>query len=143
MRTAALFWPLLLFGACHQPAVGPDTQQVPGQTVILAPGQEVRVGSLLRIWFGEVLSDSRCPTDVVCVWAGNAEVQIGLALGTGPTHRFVLNTTLEPASADFGGYRVTLLALTPAPVSTRRIDPAEYRAHLRVDSIPDPSGDPR
>ncbi|MDH3495855.1 MAG: hypothetical protein OER21_03770 [Gemmatimonadota bacterium] len=142
MKTAAVLWPLLIFGACQQPAVGPDTQQVSGETVVLAPGQEVRVGGLLHVWFGEVLSDSRCPTDVVCVWAGNAEVQIGLALGTGPTHPFRLNTTLQPASADFGGYRVTLVALTPAPVSTRLIDPAEYRAHLKVETIPDPSSDP-
>jgi hypothetical protein len=135
MRFAAAVLSLLVLVACRTPVSdtgGLDANQVRGDTLVLAPGQEVRVGAAFRVAFLEVSSDSRCPTDVVCIWAGNATVEIGLAVGMGPTYPFTLNTLLDPRSVDFSGYRVTLVDLTPYPVSTRRIPPDEYRAHLWV-----------
>jgi hypothetical protein len=138
MKPAVILVAMLAVAGCRSEPVGagsPHPGQALGETLVLTPGQEVRAGGILRLGFHQVLGDSRCPTDVVCVWAGNAEVQIGLALGMAPTHPFVLNTIDHPAAVEFGGYRVTLLNLTPYPRSPLRIDPADYRAHLRVDAI--------
>jgi hypothetical protein len=136
MRFVAISLALLALAACRaavDPAGTPNASAVTGDTLVLAPGQEAQVGAVFGVAFLEVSSDSRCPTDVVCVWAGNAAVEIGLRLGMGPTHPFTLNTLSYPsASVDFGGYRVTLVDLTPHPVSTRHIQPDEYRAHLLV-----------
>lgn len=111
----------------------PSTQQLPVDSIALAPGQRVSVQGL-RLTFLTVSEDSRCPIDVDCVWIGNAAVEIGLALGTGPSHRFVLNTSELRPAAEHGGYRVTLLSLEPAPVSTVRITPEAYRASFRVEA---------
>jgi hypothetical protein len=142
MRLTAIAFSLAALAACRaavDAAGTPDVSQVTNDTLVLAPGQEVRVGEIFRVAFLEVSSDSRCPSDVLCVWAGNATVEIGLAVGMGPTRPFTLNTLLDPTSVDFSGYRVTLVDLTPYPVSTRRIPPDEYRAHLLVNAIGDGS----
>jgi hypothetical protein len=103
-------------------------------TFALAVGQEARLG-ILRLAFTGVTEDSRCPSDVVCVWAGNAAVEIGVSFGMGPTIRYVLNTTVDPKSVDVGGYRITLVALQPYPVSTGPIPPASYLATFRLQRL--------
>lgn len=115
----------------------PESASVTGTEFVLKYGEEkVLDGTVVRLNFGDVLEDSRCPKDVTCVWAGNATVLVGIAAGSGPTHALELNTTLEPHSRDRLGVRVTLLAVTPEPESDRSIPDEEYRVRLRVEPLP-------
>jgi hypothetical protein len=91
------------------------------------------VGDVFRLSFVEVREDSRCPSDVECISAGNAVVRLGLALGMGPTAPYDLNTTVEPRSVIYSIYRVTLVTLTPAPLSNTTIPAGAYRVTLRVE----------
>jgi len=105
-------------------------------TLALRVGEEVRApDSVMRISFLGVSGDSRCPTDVQCVWAGDAAVEIGVAFGTGPTVPYMLHTTLFPRWVDQGGYRITLRGLRPAPVSTSQIPQSQYVAELTLERI--------
>jgi hypothetical protein len=113
-----------------------DADAVGPLEVTLGFGKEVAVDGIFRVGFFQLVEDSRCPTDVVCVWEGNAAVGVGLTLGTGPTYPFTLNTTLEPGAVEHGGWRVTLVDVLPAPVSTQPIPPQAYRARLRIQRIP-------
>jgi hypothetical protein len=104
--------------------------------VTLAYGDEVAVaGSVVRVAFGQVLSDSRCPIDVVCVWEGNAEVEIGIRVGMGPTVPLRLNTSREPRFVDWQGIRITLLQLMPAAHSGTVLHPEDYSVHLRLEPL--------
>ncbi len=104
--------------------------------VVLRYGEEVRVdGSVFSVAFGQVLSDSRCPTDVTCVWAGNAEVEVGIRAGMGPTLPLHLNTTLDPRSADGLGFRITLLELKPSPRAGKKIKAEDYSVRLKVEAL--------
>jgi len=84
----ALFAALLvaaLVGACQQPAVatsapaptepGPATES---GLLVLGVGQSAEIGPATTLRFNRIVSDSRCPADVQCVWAG--EVRIALTL---------------------------------------------------------------
>ncbi len=90
---------------------------------------------MIRLGFGEVLEDSRCPVDVTCVWEGNGKVVIGIAAGMGPTHALILNTSLDPRAVVWNGIRVTLLELTPAPHAGTDIPPEDYAVRLRLEPI--------
>ena len=46
-------------------------------SVELKTGEEAIIGGLV-IKFKEVLSDSRCPKEVTCIWAGEAKVLVAL-----------------------------------------------------------------
>ena len=102
--------------------------------IVLRLGEDIRLeGSVLRLSFGEVQEDSRCPVDVTCVWEGNGKVAVGIAAGMGPTHALILNTSVEPRSVVWSGIQVTLLELTPAPHSEAEIPPEDYRVKLRLE----------
>jgi hypothetical protein len=88
----------------------------------------------LAITIDSVLSDSRCPQDVVCVWEGNAAVRF-LFTNNGKESKFVLNThggenyTRETI---IDGYFIQLVGLHPYPVSTKEISNDEYIAELVI-----------
>jgi hypothetical protein len=69
-----------------------------------------------------VISDSRCPLDVTCVWAGTVEVKATMKSGLGTSEQiFTLN---EPVTTE--AEEVTLLRVDPAPKAGVEIKPAEY-----------------
>ena len=119
------------------PAGDVNSSVLEGPIELVIPyGHEVAVnGSVVRLAFGQVLSDSRCPVDVNCVWAGNAEVELGIRAGMGPTIPLRLNTTLDPRSAEQLGLRVTLLELKPAPRAGKTIKPEDYSVRVRVEAL--------
>ncbi len=121
-RSVALALALLCCGSS-------PTEVAVGQEFVLAPGDTAVVsGGGPRIRFEKVLQDSRCPSDVVCVRAG--EVIVELTIGDGSTE----TVSLQPGqSAVRGRYTVILVAVDPYPKSTQRIEPSQYRATLRVE----------
>ena len=105
-----------------------------GQTFDLKPGQTARVGNDgLLVGFRGVASDSRCAADVQCVWAGDAEARIPVTVGNADWTTLTLHTTLDPKSATFRSWRVTLVELKPQPRSTSKIGNENYIATLRVE----------
>src|SRR5205085_7430920 len=65
---------VLLFVLLAAGAVAAQTARI-GHEFELKAGRVVTLdGGHLRIRFARVESDSRCPVDVECVWAGNAEL---------------------------------------------------------------------
>ncbi len=104
-----------------------------GQPFDLKQGTSATIaGEGLTVSFVSVPSDSRCPSDVNCFWEGNAEVQLTLSKPGYPTTTVVLNTTLEPKSASYAGYTVSLQGLAPYPKSTGTIDQSDYVTTLVV-----------
>lgn len=86
----------------------------------------------LSIEFVSVLEDSRCPTDVKCVWAGNAKVQIKVGKGKMAAQVFELNTGLEPNFITYQGYKIELTNLTPELKSDVDKETVKYSASFMV-----------
>jgi hypothetical protein len=74
------------------------------------------------------VSDSRCPKDVQCIWAGKVEViaQIVSAMGTS-TNTFEIGTTITTE-----GESVTLLDVAPYPNAGVARNPSEYRITFEI-----------
>ena len=47
----------------------------------LRAGQSAVVPGGLKVTFDRVVSDSRCPIDAICVWAGEAVIALKLSRG--------------------------------------------------------------
>jgi hypothetical protein len=142
MRSYAWVGVILLFaGACSGAPTEDDTELPAatveardGQTFRLSPGGMARVGrDGLLISFRGVTADSRCASDVVCVWEGDASARVHVAIGRMAWTPFDLHTSLEPRAVQFQGRTITLVAVEPQPRSDERIDPAHYIITLRVD----------
>lgn len=108
-----------------------------GREFKLKVGQVVTLGGGgLRVRFVRVSSDSRCPVDVDCVWAGNAELlfEVGGSRWKG-RRTLSLNTNAapeRPGAGEYGRYTLKLVGLAPQKRSGREIRPGQYTATLLV-----------
>jgi hypothetical protein len=115
---------------CGDPSGVTDTE------VRVGTGETASIGDEdLTVTFLEVTEDSRCPSDALCVRAGQATVLVrfekdgqnlgeySLSLGEGRE---------DETAATVEGYTVKLVRLDPYPVSTSTIQPNEYVAYLAV-----------
>lgn len=120
--------------ACAPALATPAAPQAPdSQQIVLAPKESARIdGTSLSITLEEVVDDSRCPTDVTCVWAGDVAVHIRVDDGKAPAHVATLRLNTGEKETVHGDRRITLTAVNPYPESTRKIDPASYRATFSV-----------
>jgi hypothetical protein len=125
--------------ACQSTAGPPDAlteelvQAELAQTFTLSPGQVARIGrDGPYLGFRRVSSDSRCPMDVVCVWMGDAVVQVEVGLTQGSWTHGELHTDPQQPPLDAGGYRIRLTELQPYPRSSETTDAGRYRATFEV-----------
>ena len=134
---AALTVAALGCSSSTEPQLDTSASLVPATTEItLKYGEDRRLdNSVLRLSFGRVVEDSRCPAGVYCIWAGNAVVEIGIAAGSGPTVPLQINATMDPRYADWNGIRVTVLELDPLPRAGVTLRPEDYSVKLRLESI--------
>jgi hypothetical protein len=103
------------------------------ETFKLQSGQVAALnGGNFLVAFSSVRSDSRCPSNVTCVWAGNADLTVGVASEGGKWSWSVLNTTVEPRSLVANGYRIDLVGLEPNPVAGSSIPASAYIAQFRI-----------
>lgn len=126
MRTLGSY--LLLVSACTTPSssvpLEGDFELAPGQTVTIA-------GTGHTVTFESVAEDSRCPTGVTCVWAGNARVSLRLGVA-GRDTTVALNTGIEPRTTRIGDVTLELKAVTPFPQAGTSTPAESYRVTLRA-----------
>jgi len=106
----------------------------PGEEFSLSIGQSATIkGQSLRITFEDVIEDSRCPSDVTCIWAGRVSCIIKLADGSAP-YRMVLTESGLTDQYTSETYREYQLAfhVRPYPEAGQSIRRDEYRLQLIV-----------
>ena len=107
----------------------------PGVAFSLHVGETAVVsGTGSRITFKEVTQESRCPTSVTCVWAGDASIDVSVSPDQGAAESRVL--TLAPSSneARIGDVVIRFVALAPYPSVPGPIAPRRYVAELLIRS---------
>ncbi|HEX9106909.1 MAG TPA: hypothetical protein VF832_06770, partial [Longimicrobiales bacterium] len=100
------------------------------------PGERVQIGGgVAAVRFVAVPQDSRCPSDVVCVWAGDATARLDLIVA-GDSAQTDLHTNAQAGSTrvEAHGYVLELTGLDPQPRSGSSIPPAQYAATLRLNA---------
>jgi len=93
---------------------------------------QVAILNELKIRPIEVVEDSRCPTQVQCVWAGRLVVRARM---NGPGWTQIRDFELGVAQA-VDQYRVTLIAAEPQKFAPGEIDPRAYHFTFGLQSGP-------
>ena len=85
----------------------------------------------IKLKFVDVLEDSRCPSDVDCVWEGTVSLSINIQYKSQNLGDYILNSS-NLHKASFMGYYVKLKTLEPYPISTETIPKTSYNATFKV-----------
>jgi hypothetical protein len=125
-------------------AIGSTLACSPVETAITAqPGIEFAIplgktaivsGTDVRITFSAVREDSRCPTDVTCVWAGDAKIALVISRAASAEEGRIISLSPPNNESVSNNLRIRFVALAPAP---RQADhnPRPYVAQLVVAPI--------
>lgn len=87
----------------------------------------------LAMSFLNVLEDSRCPSDVTCIWQGKTSLSFNMSQDL--KTEIILDTYEQNNSTVFGKYEVELIDVKPYPISTATINNEDYTAVLRISKI--------
>lgn len=100
-------------------------------------GEAVIAGAEVRVRFDRVTDDSRCPADVVCVWAGMFAMALVVTSMEGVTlveTEIILDTL--GGEGTVAGLHFTLLRVKPARyASVGSAEPLPYAVLLRADRV--------
>ena len=113
-------------------AVGATAEPELGRPFDMKPTEVVTVQGL-RITFEGVFEDSRCPTGVQCVWAGDAAATFTLEKPPSPAQQRTLHTNGRfERQASVDAFVVRLEDVKPYPKEAAATSPGDYRATLIV-----------
>jgi hypothetical protein len=82
------------------------------------------------------LTDSRCPSDVTCIWQGPAKILININKNRQSLGNFSLilnDKNLETRSFDH--YSIRLIEVNPYPISTKKIQLSDYDVTLKLSIL--------
>jgi hypothetical protein len=132
MRVAVLLFCLVALTRCDEAGPAGPTVSL-NQQVTLARGEVgVIAGTGVRLQLVDVAGDSRCPSDALCIQAGDAVVHIR-SIEDGDIADYELHAADASRSAvTQRGLRIALIQLQPYPTSSRTIAPDDYRATIVV-----------
>ncbi len=136
------FWTAFYFGMEYQkisdkfggiyyiPAGGSNPENQPDSgNLTLKVGQDKNLGNF-KVILQSVVSDSRCPEDVICIWAGEVSVRVMLSYdGKSVTKEMKLGGIGEV----FEGFQVYVTKVTPATNSKKPIKSGDYEVTFHIE----------
>ncbi|HNP17920.1 MAG TPA: hypothetical protein PKL31_05760 [Fulvivirga sp.] len=139
MKTSAIFLlTLVLLTACNDDSYSPEVFSVKvNQEFTMRYNDEVRLdGEDFSIKFSKVPSDSRCPSDAMCIWEGQFIAQfICPACDTNPFQLTSRANRDELAIYRDSSFEVILLNVNPYPKTDFQIDLEKYQLTLIIKRI--------
>ena len=122
-----------VFSMCEKDEITRSTDSLPlNQEVVIENGKTLQnLTEDISITMVSVVEDSRCPTEVDCVWEGDANVRFSFKTGAN-AHEINLHTTLNPKDTTIGKFNISLQRLDPHPANTDAIPQNAYKATIVV-----------
>lgn len=144
-RASILILPLILILGCSEskntlpePETNP-THKLDAQ-IRLMINQNLTIESEgLSVKLLKITEDSRCPSDVTCIWAGQVGVLIdvsqnGKDLGN---INLILGPDKKLAEKKINGYLIRLVEVSPFPISTKKIETSDYVITITISKYID------
>ena len=80
------------------------------------------------------ITDSRCPSDVTCVWQGQAKILVNVVKNGQDSGNFTLTTLNDKKQTvpSFDQYYIELMKVDPYPISGKKIQLSDYVITLKL-----------
>lgn len=97
----------------------------------------LRIGNELllddsSVKFIRVISDSRCPKSVKCIWQGEVKVLLGVYTNQHYFEKVIVISSRVVNIVEIGDLEISILDLSPYPLKPVSINPKEYCLELSV-----------
>lgn len=92
----------------------------------------------ISVHFAQVVEDSRCPTDVICVWEGQVTVKLAVSVAENKKDISLISREgdyLDLARDTFENYIFILEAVHPYPQTTAEVAHQDYTVEMRVEEL--------
>lgn len=82
----------------------------------------------IQVKFLNVTADSRCPSDVTCIWQGETKVLVNVMYNNTTNENFILttNSAVQNSSKIVGDYVIRVSQIDPYPLSGKKISLSDY-----------------
>lgn len=114
-----------------------DSEGRPDQVGLNKCQNRVVRGQNLTVCFKELLTDSRCPANAMCIWQGVAISVFTVSVGN-DNHQITLGTQTIPSMCSkdtiVSGYKVEFLDLSPYP-GMPTVPNEETRAEVKITKL--------
>lgn len=108
----------------------------PGVAFSLPVGKTAALrGSATRLTFNQVREDSRCPANAVCVWEGDAKIEVIITRNGAAAESRVMSITPPNNELRTGNLHIRFVGLAPYPGTTPENVPRAYVAEFVVDEM--------
>ncbi|MGD0794999.1 MAG: hypothetical protein ABR958_05355 [Dehalococcoidales bacterium] len=128
----AIILPASVLSAC---AKAPKNEVPPGREFTLSIGQSAAISSEnITIKFIDVTSDSRCPQNVTCIWAGEVSCTVEITRPGASLLKLKLTQpglTSQLSTQDFDGHTIAF-RVEPYPTAGKTIARSDYRLIMTV-----------
>jgi len=105
-------------------------------------GETAKIGSDIEITLLKVPEDSRCPSEVVCIWEGTVSAEVKVAKNSQDLGNHLISFVItESDEQTFDGNFIKLVKVEPYPSSTKLITPSEYSVTFLVSKVENSSLD--
>ena len=103
-----------------------------GQEFILTPGRKVSLADdELVIRFVEVVNDSRCPTGVQCIWAGEVSVKVEIEYQGQAKSMVLTQSGASESASQLLDFKISF-DVQPYPTADKQLKAADYRLSMVV-----------
>jgi len=92
----------------------------------------------IKIKFLNVTEDSRCPSDVTCVWQGEVKIFVNIIKNNKALGDFSLTSRAGDknlATQVFDGYSIQVVKVVPYPTSGKKISLSDYVATFVISKL--------
>ncbi|MBI1307538.1 MAG: hypothetical protein GC181_13130 [Bacteroidetes bacterium] len=96
-------------------------------------GERRIVAENVYISFDSVITDSRCPKNVLCVWEGELKASVSL-FENSHQHRFIYSSQDPSKVFSAGNYYFSVDSITPYPIHGKEIAKGDYYVHFKIRS---------
>jgi hypothetical protein len=80
----------------------------------------------------EKVSDSRCPTGVICIWAGNVVLSFKIIQNTSQVDTMICDSYCHNNPFNLTGYTWEILEVTPYPDIRKNIRQSDYKIKMLI-----------
>jgi len=116
----ALIAAAVVASACRPASTNGSSDDIPvatTDTLQLRHGESMRTRDReMTVTFLQLVSDSRCRKNVVCVWQGDAAVRLKAVASDG-TVEATIHTALDPKQLSLGTHTLSVIDVRPYPGS--------------------------